>query len=188
MKKNEILGKGYDDVSFLNYKNELISELKKLREENEYNAILLLVHAGITCGDTEKNFELNMYTSKTAQDLCDSETELYQLIMSLDEGLIDGIIAGHNHQMIHHWVYDIPVMASIDQGFYANIMYLPFRYSKGKYEVYKSKLQIEGPIPICEKIFEKSKKYDYVKNIKLKNFYPWLIINSMLLKLKKIIY
>lgn len=172
MKKNEILGKGYEDVSFLNYKNELTSEVKKLREEDECNAVLLLIHSGITCGETEKNFELNMYTSKSAQDLCDSESELYQLIISLDSGLIDGIIAGHNHQMVHHWVYDIPVMASIDQGFYANIMYLPFKLSKGKYEIYKAKLQIEGPIPICEKIFEKSKKCDYVQKSKIEEFLP----------------
>ena len=174
MKKNEILGKGYEDITFLNYKNELTSEAKKLREEDGCNAVLLLVHAGITCGETEKNFELNMYTSKSAQDLCDSETELYQLIISLDEGLIDGIIGGHNLQMVHHWVYDIPVMASTDQGFYANIMYLPFRYvsSKKTYEIYKSKLQIEGPIPICEKIFEKTRKCNYVKKSQIEEFLP----------------
>ena len=184
MKKNEILGKGYEDISFLNYKNELTSEAKKLREENGCHAVLLLVHSGITCGETEKNFELNMYTSKSTQDLCDSETELYQLIMSLEEGLIDGIIAGHNHQMVHHWVYDIPVMASTDQGFYANIMYLPFRYVKNKnaYEIYKAKLQIEGPIPICDKIFEKSKKCDYVKKSQIEEFLP--LVNYKFHKVK----
>ena len=171
MKKNEILGKGYEDVSFLNYKNELTFEVENLRKDG-CQAVLLLIHAGITCGETEKNFELDMYTSKSAQDLCDSETELYQLIMSLDEGLIDGVIGGHNHQMIHHWVYDIPVIASIDQGFYANIMYLPFRYTKGNYEIYKTKLQIEGPIPICDKIFLKNKKCDYIKKSQIEEFLP----------------
>jgi 2',3'-cyclic-nucleotide 2'-phosphodiesterase (5'-nucleotidase family) len=174
LKKDEIKGKGYDDITFLNYKNELTAEAKRLRQEDECNAVLLLTHMGITCGTTEKNLELNMYTSKTAQDLCESEDELYQLIISLESDLIDGIISGHNHLQIHHWVYDIPVMASVDHGFYANIMYIPFKWTASKqiYELYKSKLQIEGPIPICGHIFEKTKKCDFVKPSQIQDYLP----------------
>ena len=174
LKKNEIKGEGYDDITFLKYKNELTAEAKRLREEEECIAVLLLTHMGITCGTTEKNLELNMYTSKSAQDLCESEDELYQLIMSLETDLIDGIISGHNHQQVHHWVYDIPVMTSVDQGFYANIMYIPFKWSAAKqiYELYKSKLQIEGPIPICGQIFEKTKKCEYVKQSQIEEYLP----------------
>ena len=174
LKKNEIKGEGYDDITFLKYKNELTAEAKRLREEENCIAVLLLTHMGITCGTTEKNLELNMYTSKSAQDLCESEDELYQLIMSLETDLIDGIISGHNHQQVHHWVYDIPVMTSVDQGFYASIMYIPFKWSAAKqiYELYKSKLQIEGPIPICGQIFEKTKKCEYVKQSEIEEFLP----------------
>ena len=172
MKKSEIKGEGYDDISFLNYKNELTEEAKKLRDDGCL-AVVLLAHLGVTCG-TEKNMELNMYTSKSTQDLCNSEDDLYQLVMSLDEGVIDGVIGGKSHQHAHHWVYDIPIISSLDQGFYASILYLPFRYltSKKIYEIYKSKIQIEGPLPICEKVFEKTKRCDYVKKSEIENYLP----------------
>ena len=172
MKKNEIKGNGYEDISFLNYKDELIEESKKLRNEGCL-AVLLLAHIGITCG-TEKNMELNMYAAKTTQELCNSEDELYQLIISLEDGVIDGVIGGHNNQQVHHWLNEIPIMASISQGFYANIMYIPFKWTSSKqiYELYKSKLQIEGPIPICDKIFGKTKKCDYVKKSEIESYLP----------------
>ena len=173
MKKNEIKGEGYEDISFLNYRNELTAEAKRLREIEKCHAVLLLAHVGISCGK-EKTMELNMYTSKSSQDLCESEDELYQLIISLDSGLIDGVIAGQSHYQVHHWLNDIPIMSSIDQGFYANIMYIPFKWTASKqiYELYKSKLQIEGPIPICDKIFEKTHKCDYVKKSEIEDYLP----------------
>lgn len=173
MKKTEIKGEGYDDISFLNYKNELTNEANRLRTEEKCNAVVLLAHVGMSCGK-EKTMELNMYASKTSQDLCESEDELYQLIISLDSGVIDGVIAGESHQQVHHWLNDIPVMSSIDHGFYASIMYIPFKWSSSKkiYELYKTKLQIEGPLPICDKIFEKTHKCDYVKKSEIEDYLP----------------
>ena len=171
MTKEEIEKNGYENISFLNYKEELTEEAKKLRDEGCL-AVLLLAHVGMTCG-TEV-MELNMYTPKTTQELCNSEDELYQLIISLEDGVIDGVIGGDSHQEVHHWLNDIPIMSSTSQGFYANIMYIPFKWTASKqiYELYKSKLQIEGPIPICEKIFEKTKKCDYVKQSEIESYLP----------------
>jgi 2',3'-cyclic-nucleotide 2'-phosphodiesterase (5'-nucleotidase family) len=173
MKLNEIKGEGYDDITFLSYRNELIGEAKRLREEEGCLAVLLLAHIGISCG-TEKGMNLNMFTSKSEQELCDSEDELYKLVISLDANTIDGIITGHNHHQVHHWVSDIPIIASIDQGFYANILYIPFKWSAAKqiYELYKTKVQIEGPIPICDKIFTGTKKCDVVKPSKIEEYLP----------------
>jgi 2',3'-cyclic-nucleotide 2'-phosphodiesterase (5'-nucleotidase family) len=173
MKLNEIKGEGYDDITFLSYRNELIGEAKRLREEEGCLAVLLLAHIGISCG-TEKGMNLNMFTSKSEQELCDSEDELYKLVISLDANTIDGIITGHNHHQVHHWVSDIPIIASIDQGFYANILYIPFKWSSAKqiYELYKTKVQIEGPLPICDKIFTGTKKCDVVKPSKIEEYLP----------------
>jgi 2',3'-cyclic-nucleotide 2'-phosphodiesterase (5'-nucleotidase family) len=173
MKLNEIKGEGYDDITFLSYRNELIGEAKRLREEEGCLAVLLLAHIGISCG-TEKGMNLNMFTSKSEQELCDSEDELYKLVISLDANTIDGIITGHNHHQVHHWVSDIPIIASIDQGFYANILYIPFKWSAAKqiYELYKTKVQIEGPLPICDKIFTGTKKCDVVKPSKIEEYLP----------------
>ena len=173
MKLNEIKGEGYEDITFLSYRNELIEEAKRLREEEGCLAVLLLAHIGISCG-TEKGMDLNMFTSKSEQELCDSEDELYKLVISLDANTIDGIITGHNHHQVHHWVSDIPIIASIDQGFYANILYIPFKWSAAKqiYELYKTKVQIEGPLPICDKIFTGTKKCDVVKPSKIEEYLP----------------
>ncbi len=173
MKKDEIKGEGYEDITFLNYKDELILEAKRLREEEDCLAVLLLTHLGISCG-TEKTMELNMYKSQTPQDLCNNEDELYQLIVSLDKNTIDGVITGHKHQQVHHWVNGVPIMSSIDQGFYANIMYIPFKWSAAeqKYELTKSKLQIEGPIPICDQIFNVTQKCDVAKPSQIEEILP----------------
>ena len=97
-----------------------------------------------------------------------------KLVISLDANTIDGIITGHNHHQVHHWVSDIPIIASIDQGFYANILYIPFKWSSAKqiYELYKTKVQIEGPLPICDKIFTGTKKCDVVKPSKIEEYLP----------------
>ena len=144
-----------------------------MREEEDCLAVLLLTHLGISCG-TEKTMELNMYKSQTPQDLCNNEDELYQLIVSLDKNTIDGVITGHKHQQVHHWVNGVPIMSSIDQGFYANIMYIPFKWSAAeqKYELTKSKLQIEGPIPICDQIFNVTQKCDVAKPSQIEEILP----------------
>lgn len=173
LKKNEISGKGFDDITFLSYRNELVEESKKLREEG-CHAVILLSHIGLKCGTYDKVMKLNMYAPKTEQELCDSQTELYQLIKSIDKEILDGIITGQSHQEAHHWINEIPVMSTVDKGFYANIMYIPFKWSSAKqiYELYKSKVQIEGPIPICEKIFEKTGKCEYVGPNEIGDYLP----------------
>ena len=31
-------------------------------------------------------------------------------MIKLDNNLIDGIVSGHTHSVIHHWINDIPVI------------------------------------------------------------------------------
>ena len=161
--KKDIKGSGYEDIEFLSYKSELISEIKKLRKEQGCHGVILLANIGLECEDTN-NKKLNMYTPTTAQGYCDSESELYKLISSLDSGLIDGVIAGQSHKQAHHWVSNVPVISSVDKGYYANVLYLHFKWnSKNKtYEVNPSNTKIEGPIPICEKVFNTTKKCEFI--------------------------
>ena len=62
MQENQIDGKGFEDIIFLDYKDELINESNKLRKENKVNAVILLSHLPIYCGITE-NLTLNIYIS-----------------------------------------------------------------------------------------------------------------------------
>ena len=171
--KKDITGTGFDDITFLNYKNELITEANKLRNVSGCNAVLLLANIGLDCGD-KKTMQLNMYTSKSTQDLCDTDTELYQLILNLEPNIIDGIITGQSHKQVHHWISDIPVISSIDKGHYANILYLPFKWTKStqKYSIYKNKVAMEGPLPICEKIFTSTKNCEFIKPSKVDEYFP----------------
>lgn len=70
------------------------------------------------------------------------------LVKSLPEGTIQGVVQGHRHTVSHYFINGVPIMGNINGGFYFNVMYLTFHNKK----VVDSK--IEGPIPVCEKIFE----------------------------------
>ena len=173
MAKNEISGSGYDDIIFLDYKDELVEEAKKLREEDGVHSVILLAHIGMGCGN-EDVLDLDMYNRSSQQIPCNSGSELYALLKSLDEGVIDAVITGHSHREVHHWVNNIPVISPIYAGFYANILYLPFKWNTWSqiYYLLNNKITIEGPLPICEKVFKKSKKCDFVKESQLDKYLP----------------
>ena len=60
--------------------------------------------------------------------------------------------------MAHHWINDIPFMSNDLNGKYAQIAYLPF--DKKTKELIKDKIIMEGPLPICEKLFKNKKLCD----------------------------
>ena len=182
--KNVITGTGFDDIDFLSYKNELTEEATKLREEG-CHAVLLLANIGLNCGDN--TMKLNMYKSNSKQDLCDTDSELYQLLLSIDSSIIDGIITGQSHKEVHHWINDKPIISSVDKGLYANILYLQFKWDKTKeiYKVNPKQSAIEGPIPICEKIFNKTNNCELIKPSEVEEYFPTLEYQFHGIKMEK---
>ena len=182
--KNDITGTGFDDIDFLSYKNELTEEATKLREEG-CHAVLLLANIGLDCGDN--TMKLNMYKSNSKQDLCDTDSELYQLLLSIDSSIIDGIITGQSHKEVHHWINDKPIISSVDKGLYANILYLQFKWDKTKeiYKVNPKQSAIEGPIPICEKIFNKTNNCELIKKSEVEEYFPTLEYQFHGIKMEK---
>ena len=182
--KNDITGTGFDDIDFLSYKNELTEEATKLREEG-CHAVLLLANIGLDCGDN--TMKLNMYKSNSKQDLCDTDSELYQLLLSIDSSIIDGIITGQSHKEVHHWINDKPIISSVDKGLYANILYLQFKWDKTKeiYKVNPKQSAIEGPIPICEKIFNKTNNCELIKPSEVEEYFPALEYQFHGIKMEK---
>ena len=79
------------------------------------------------------------------------------LIDSLPEGTIDGVVQGHRHRPVHNFRKGIPYMGNINGGYYFNVMYLTFDERK---KLKESK--IEGPIPVCEKIFSNIGRCNYL--------------------------
>jgi 2',3'-cyclic-nucleotide 2'-phosphodiesterase (5'-nucleotidase family) len=78
---------------------------------------------------------------------------------------IDAIIQGHEHSMSHYFYKGIPIVGSISDGLYFNILYLNFSvdYSSPhkRPEFIKQQTKIEGPIAICKEVFAFSKNCSY---------------------------
>ena len=186
LEKNDIKGEGFGDITFIPYKSALTEEAVRLRQEENCNAVLLLANVGIDCGDV-KTMNLNIYNSASTQDLCDNENDLYQLLASLDEGTIDAVITGQSHKQVHHWVSGIPIVSNIDKGLYTSVLYLAFTWSKSKqrFDVSKNKVAIEGPIPICEKIFNKTRNCEIVKPSISEQYFPTLEYKFHGIKMEK---
>ena len=106
MSDDTISGSGYEGITFLKYKEELENEAKYLRTEKGVNAIVLLSHIGLWCGE-EDNLTLNMYQPSDKQEECRQDFDLYKLIFALDEGIIDAVVTGHSHREIHHFIRNI---------------------------------------------------------------------------------
>ena len=161
LKDNQISGKGFEGIKFLEYKEELTAEAENLRAESNVSAVVLLSHIGLECGTTD-NVTLNLYKPTDEQEKCDENSDMLQLIKSLDKGVIDAVVTGHAHREAHHFIEGIPVIAPINDGVYANIIYLAFD-KKNNYKLVPEQVRIEGPLPICQKVFAKNKHCDFMK-------------------------
>ena len=148
------------DVEFLPYVNvikEKSSELKK----NGTDVIILLLHLGVECEiKKEIKLKLGLYNKDSKFDECRKNDELYELLSKFndDNKYFDVIVSGHTHETVHQWIKGYPVISNIDQGKYFNLMYLYFNKIGDKYTFLKDKTIIEGPIPVCGKIFENTLK------------------------------
>ena len=170
----------WDNITFLPYIKELEEESNKLREKGA-TAIIVLSHFGLACNQTLA-MKLDMYNQSSMQGECfrnDDDSVLYKLIDKLKPGVIDAVIGGDTHMEMHHWEKNIPMMSVPTHGRYLNIMYLPFKKNKkGKYILVNNEIKIEGPLPVCEKIFKNLKNCDLISPKEYKTageliYYSW---------------
>lgn len=78
---------------------------------------------------------------------------------------MDAVVAGHIHEVAHHYHKGVPVVCSKNAGTYFNILYL-------KFEKYSHKLRdtfIDGPVPVCERKFQHTGNCDYLHPYQLKD-------------------
>ena len=167
----------WDNLIFQKYETDLKSEAKKLRESGAH-AVLILCSIGLNCTNENKMMALNMYNKTSKQPECEENSIMYKLLENIDSDLIDGIIAGDTQNDVHQWINDIPIMSTREKARSINIMYLPFKKLKNhKYILEKEKIKIEGPLPLCEKVFKKLKhceiisKEEYSKSGELVEYY-----------------
>jgi len=66
-----------------------------------------------------------------------------------NSGVIDAVVSGHIHECAHLWLDSVPIVIGKWYGEYFNVIYLTI--DKNTKKVTNS--QIEGPVPICKKVF-----------------------------------
>jgi len=154
------------DLKYEEYANIINMESERLKTEGA-NAIIVIAHIGMACKEDKKYIKLKykIRNINTKQGACRKNDEAYILLNKLKPGTIDLFLAGHKHDTVHNWINGIPVMSNDKNGKYAQIVYLPFDRKTKK--IVNDKILIEGPLPICEKIFKKRKICDlYILNKK----------------------
>ena len=89
--------------------------MNKLRNEDKVDAILLLTHFGPKCdNDEQEKMTLKMRDSTTQQRFCNDNEEIMSFLSEIksEKVEVDGVIAAHVHDVVHHWISDIPVIES----------------------------------------------------------------------------
>ena len=155
------------DVSSLEFEDyyKVTKEFEKiLREEKKVDAVILLTHFGPLCeNDIQEKMILQMRDSTTQQRECKESEEIMSFLQQIkdDETMqIDGVVAAHVHDVVHHWISGIPVVESSGSDYF-NILYLPFRKVSDNFVLQTNKIVIEGPVPVCEKLWPVSKNCEY---------------------------
>ena len=142
-------------IKFLDYSDIIIREAKELRKKT--NSVILLSHAGMKClKDGDSKLKLQIWTKNSKQKECNPEDEIYILLNALPEHTVDAVVAAHKHDVTHHWINGTPVFSSLNNAVYSQIMYLPFDKKSG--ELIRDEIKMESPLPVCEKIFEKTRR------------------------------
>ena len=148
-----------DDLLFDDYVKIINEESRKLKAQGA-DAIIVIGHLGLYCRyDTnEVKLAYKLRDKDTSQKGCRETDEAYKLLHKLKPGVIDLFLAGHRHDVTHHWVNGFPIMSNDRNGKYAQIVYLPFDRKTKK--LMNDKILMEGPLPICEKLFKNRKLCD----------------------------
>lgn len=153
--------KKISSIDFLPYKKEILEQSAKLKSQGA-DAVFLVSHFGPIC-DNEDGFldkyTLKIWTEKDRQPKCKNYEGLVDLLESLPKGTIQGLLNGHVHRISHHWINGMPV-TSTTGGSYINIVYVTFKKAKGKFIF--DHVSVEGPVPVCSKIFSKAKHCEYI--------------------------
>ena len=126
-----------------------------LLKENKVDSIILLTNLFIRCSDLDLTLDIYSNHSQMCDEYSSNNNSIFKIIQNLDENeLFDVAIMSNSYSNeIHHWTRGIPIMSSPPGGKFFNILYLPFEKIGNKYILNKKEIKIEGPLPICEKIF-----------------------------------
>lgn len=84
-----------------------VREQARLLREQGAAVVLLVVHAGGSCGRFEDPHDLSS---------CDPDEEIFALANELGPGVVDLVLAGHSHSGVAHVVSGVPIIESYANG------------------------------------------------------------------------
>jgi 5'-nucleotidase len=138
------------DLAFSPGAQATLREAKRLRALGA-NIVVVVAHAGLAC--ERRRPEPGLLRRPTDNEgSCEPTEEIPEMLEALPPGTVDAVVSGHTHQIVHHFVKGVPVIQSGASAQYYNLIYLTWNWKEQK--LVNSEVAIEGPVPICEKIFE----------------------------------
>ncbi|MBC7385832.1 MAG: bifunctional metallophosphatase/5'-nucleotidase [Cryobacterium sp.] len=145
-------------LEFRDMASTALEESKKLRSEGA-DIVLLLTHSGLFCNipvAEDRGGRGGIVKSESDfQTGCESDGEVPSLLRKLPKGTFDAVVSGHTHSLVHHWIEGVPVIQGGTRNSFYNLIYLTYDWNAKK--VRPEKARIEGPLPICPKIFANQK-------------------------------
>ncbi len=126
-------------------------EARKLRQQGA-QIVIVTVHAGEDCKNSDElGVKTETFHPRDTQSACEDKDEIPKFLKILPPGTVDAVVSGHTHTIVHQWISGVPVIEGGSHGFFYNLIYLT--YDLDHHRVLKDQTRIEGPIPICSKIF-----------------------------------
>jgi 5'-nucleotidase len=139
------------DLSFADLKSTALAESAELRREGA-DVVVLVAHAGGKCERGRSSAASHVRTPTEPQGECGPHDEIVQLLKSVPSGTIDAVVAGHTHQVMHHWIAGVPVIEGGAFGRYFNVIYL--NYDLSAHRLVTDRTRVEGPVPVCPLVFQ----------------------------------
>ncbi len=135
-------------LEFGRMRETILRSVESLKKEGA-DVIVLLAHVPLRC---EERFSLDpMTTWRPTKGPSRCQGELAELLESLPNGLIDAVVSGGSHSIVHHWIGGTPVVQSGGYGRFYHLIYLPFDTEKRTRLT--AQYRIEGPVTLCERVF-----------------------------------
>lgn len=120
---------------------EAMTAARRLREKGA-DVVIAIVHAGGKCGDCSHAHDLSS---------CDLDSgEVFEMLRGLPEHTLDGVVAGHTHAQVGHFVNGTPVMENLALGKYFGVIDLYL--DRQTHKVVADKTKITSGIEICETV------------------------------------
>lgn len=132
-------------------RNATVNEAGRLRSMGA-QVIVAVAHLGLKCAQSRHFVSAPTWKPEDIQGGCGPTDELVRLLRMLPGGTLDAVVSGHSHHIVHHWVAGVPVIQTTGRGQQIQLIHIPVDLDDGR--VVATEVRIEGPIPVCKKIFK----------------------------------